>query len=469
MSLDVDKEVQIRAIETAKAMGVQGLLNDEDGVNFRETVYKMITEEDPDIRMAAADFIRSIYIDIDLAAEYSKSKKEQGKRAPNRDVYMAKGMVELFNVVADEIQDLHPVMEPLMQECDFLKDLGMLCDVMMQEDEEDCLDEEQKATLGRMILGVMATLSDLDEKDDSGHRTKKKNNPAHSNCKNATLLLGDKLPAMVRHFAADVSALTPLIGCLEHFMLEAFNAKDSSLKDLVEALVEITKKANDEELLIKCAIALEHFETEDFSAKSAVQANVKNLFKTMAADLKKVAEAFDKGSKLTTVQALALHRMVIVSGNCNVFKAEQTIRTSAVKMLMGVTNADSAVGIDSQCHALTIVLQYLTWSVLDGTDGPERMIEAKEELMSCCKAIFERGEEASNLLRVQAHACVADLHHILGCHLTEVSPSMLDFIVLCRISGLARRWHLGGSIVVRPIHCHVSFLDCRRSARRTSK
>jgi len=417
MSLDIHKDVQIRAIETSKTMCQQRLFDDEAGQDKVGDIFKLITEDDADIRRAAADFIKAVYVDIELEEDYNKDKKKNGKR----EIYMARGLAEMLDKNTEGLDDLHLVMDALSSaECDFLDDLDLLCDLMLEEDGEECLDEEQKATVGRMIQGYMATVSALDEKDESGHRMKKKNSPAHARCRDATLLLGDRLPSMVKHFAADVAALKPLIGCLEHFMLEAFNAKDSTLKDIAEVLVDITKKANDYSLLETCAIALEHFETEDFSAKSAVEALIKNLFKAMAGDLKKVAEAVEKNTKLTTVQELVLLRMVLMAGRCNVFKTEQSIRTHAVKMLEFVGRADTCMKPESASYALMLVNFYLSWYVCGSMDAPEKAIEAKEELMGCCKALFERGNQVPASLRVQAIISVADLHQVLGRNLTEV-------------------------------------------------
>ena len=97
MRMDIDKEVQVRAIQTAESMAIQDLLSDQAGLNFREQIYQMITEEDEDLRSASATFIKASYIDLDLEPEYKKLSKKFGKSVPARDVYMLKGIVELLS------------------------------------------------------------------------------------------------------------------------------------------------------------------------------------------------------------------------------------------------------------------------------------------------------------------------------------------------------------------------------------
>ena len=420
MSYDVDKDVQLRAIETAKTMGQNGLLDNDLGHTFCEKIYKMVTEDDPDVRRAAASFVQCMYLDVDLATEYKQVAKKMGRNAPNRSIYMIKGIVELLNVVAAGFADLHPVMEPLVAEFEPLGDLDMLCTIMLEEESEDCLDEEQKATLGKMILGVVASTSELCEADESGLRMTKNKKPPGA-VKKATLLLGEKLPKMMQHFAADSTSLTSLVGTLEHFQLDAFNAKDSTLQDIAKALVEITRTANEADLLQECAIALEHFSTANYPSKPAVEALIKNLFKTMAADFKKVADVLEKGSKPSTVQITAVRRMMVLSGHCDVFKSEHSIRTSAVKMLEPVANDDSPLAPETACHAMMIVSSYLSWRAKAHAD--DSVYETKEELVTCCKALFERGIAVKPQLRAQATACMADCQQLFGRHLTEVRYS----------------------------------------------
>ena len=418
MSLDVDKEVQVRAIETARTMGVHGLLSDdEEGHAHREIIYKMISEEDHDIRASAASFIKSIYIDLDLDPEYQKVKKKDGKNAPNRVMYMLKGVVELLNVVA-VCDDMQFIMEALMRECDFLDDLNMMCDVMMEEpvgvdeDDADCLDDEQKATLAKMLLGVMATLSEQAETDESGHRLAKKKNPLVEKCKKATLVLGDRMADMIKFFSSNNAVLIPLISTLEHFMLSAFNAKDASIKDIADALVDVTKKALDAELLEACALALEHFTSCSYAARPTVEALIKNLFKTIAADLKKVSEAFMKRSKLLPAHNYSLRRMTILGGSCNIFKSEQSVRASSVDMLEVVSDEDSKLDPSSSCQAILIVSHYLAWSVED-LSMDDRVNETKEQLVGCCKQLLEHSS-LDPQLRLQANAALADCQQLFG-------------------------------------------------------
>jgi len=453
MSYDIDKDVQIRAIETAKTMAQHDLLSDEPGLNYREEIYKMIAEADADIRRVAANFISAIYIELDLNGEYVKTKKTAGKNAAKRDVYMTKGIVELLNVVSAGVDDLHLIMEPLLQELPFLEDLTMLCEVMLEEDGEDRLDEEQKVTLGKMIQGVMATFSDWAEADDSGHRTKKKDTTGSSKGKKATLILGENLRKLMKFFAADVAALIPLVGSLEHFQLDAFNAKDSTLKDIAETLVDITEKANDDKLLENCAIAIEHLSSANYSAKPAVEATIKNLIKTTAADFKKVYEAIEKGSKLSSVHTLTLRRMMFLAGRFDVFKVDQSIRTHAVKMLEVVSTEKSPMSAESACHAMMIVHCYIAWRLENNQhgDGIERIFEAKEELLSCCKALFERGNNVDPLLRVQASACVADCQHLLGSNLNEVPFSIQNPFPLPQLPSTLLHTHSALAMYLLPV------------------
>jgi hypothetical protein len=421
MSLDIDKDVQVGAIVTAQSMAKKDLLSDDDGLEYREKIYAMITEDDPDLRSAAASFIHEVYIECDLQPEYDKLNKKSGKSVPKRDVYMLKGIVELLNVVAAQCDDMHHIIESLLQECDFLNEVGMMCDVMMEEEGEDCLDDEQKTTLGRMIWGVVATLSENAEPDESGQRLGKKKNPAVEKCRQTTLVLGEKLPNMLRYFSANPTALIALVGTLEHIMLDAFNAKDSSSKQIAEALIDITKKGVDEDLLMSCAIALEHFSGSTYAARPTVEALVKNLFKSLATDLKKVAEAFEKKAKLTTVHTYTLKRLVVLSGRCDVFKSEQSIRTDAVKMLAAIADEDSSIPPEIACQAILLVSQYLGWSVLTPASD-DRVNETKEQLVGCCHALFDRSDLEPHL-RAQANAALADCQQLFGRNAQEVLPS----------------------------------------------
>jgi hypothetical protein len=420
MSMDIDKEVQVRAIQTAESMAIQDLLSDQAGLNFREQIYQMITEEDEDLRSASATFIKASYIDLDLEPEYKKLSKKFGKSVPARDVYMLKGIVELLNVVAAQCDDMHYIMDSLMQECEFLHDLGLMCDVMMEEEGEDTLDDEQRATLGKILLGVVATLSERAEPDESGQRLGKKKNPNVEKCRQATLVLGEKLPNMLKYFSANPAALTALVGTIEHMNLDAFNAKDSSSKQIAEAIVDFVKKDVDQELLESCAIALEHFSSHDYAARPTVEALVKNLFKSLATDLKKVAEAFEKKSKITAAHTYTLKRLMLLAGHCDVFKSEQSIRTYVVKMLTAIAEEESAVPPDIAAQTILLVSQCLVWSV-QTSSFDDRVNETKEQLVGCCNALFERSDLSPHL-RAQASAALADCQHIFGRFSKEVLP-----------------------------------------------
>jgi hypothetical protein len=141
----------------------------------------------------------------------------------------------------------------------------------------------------------------------------------------------------------------------------------------------------------------------------------------MAADFKKVADVFEKGSKPSTVQITAVRRMMVLSGHCDVFKSEHSIRTSAVKMLEPVANEDSPLAPETACHAMMIVSSYLSWRAKAHAD--DSVYETKEELVTCCKALFERGSDVKPQLRAQATACMADCQQLFGRHLTEVCYS----------------------------------------------
>ena len=136
-------------------------------------------------------------------------------------------MVELLHVVAHECEDLAHVMAPLLTTmstmknyADILDDVDMLCEIMLEEEGDDCLEMDQKATLGRMILGVLATKSDLAEQpDESQLRTQSKKGHEAEKHTEATLTVGNKMPKLLSLFKADVAALTPLVGCLSTLRL----------------------------------------------------------------------------------------------------------------------------------------------------------------------------------------------------------------------------------------------------------
>ena len=429
MILDVDKHVQITAMSTALSMAQQDMLADDAGLKLRENVYSMITEEDADVRAAAAEFIVEIYIKSDIEVEWKKQQKREKNTstASSRKLYLIKGMVELLHVVAHECEDLAHVMAPLLTTmstmknyADILDDVDMLCEIMLEEEGDDCLEMDQKATLGRMILGVLATKSDLAEQpDESQLRTQSKKGHEAEKHTEATLTVGNKMPKLLSLFKADVAALTPLVGCLEHFALGAFNAKHSTIKEIAEALADITRKASDENLLAACAVALAHFADAAYASKDAVQAIIKNLVKTLAADLKKVADAFCGKSQLKPLQALALRRMMSLSDHFDVFKFDPNVTRDAVRMLGPLAEEDCSIAAESKSHAMVITSHYLAWAVLNRHDTVDKVTEAKEELVDCCRNLLASGDGLHPQLRAQAAAALADCFHILGKNLDE--------------------------------------------------
>jgi len=180
------------------------------------------------------------------------------------------------------------------------------------------------------------------------------------------------------------------------------------------------KKDVDQELLESCAIALEHFSSHDYAARPTVEALVKNLFKSLATDLKKVAEAFEKKSKITAAHTYTLKRLMLLAGHCDVFKSEQSIRTYVVKMLTAIAEEESAVPPDIAAQTILLVSQCLVWSV-QTSSFDDRVNETKEQLVGCCNALFERSDLSPHL-RAQASAALADCQHIFGRFSKEVLP-----------------------------------------------
>ena len=122
------------------------MLADDAGLKLRENVYSMITEEDADVRAAAAEFIVEIYIKSDIEVEWKKQQKREKNTstASSRKLYLIKGMVELLHVVAHECEDLAHVMAPLLTTmstmknyADILDDVDMLCEIMLEEEGDD--------------------------------------------------------------------------------------------------------------------------------------------------------------------------------------------------------------------------------------------------------------------------------------------------------------------------------------------
>ena len=190
-------------------------------------------------------------------------------------------------------------------------------------------------------------------------------------------------------------------------------------KQIAEAIVDFLKKDVDEDLLKSCAIALEHFSSHDYAARPTVEALVKNLFKSLASDLKKVAEAFEKKSKITAAHTYTLKRLMLLAGHCNVFKSEQSIRTYVAQMLVAIEK-DITVPPEIAAQTILLVSQYLVWSV-QASSSDDRVNETKEQLVGCCNTLFERSDLSPHL-RAQASAALADCQQIFGRFSKEVLP-----------------------------------------------
>ena len=69
-----------------------------------------------------------------------------------------------------------------------------------------------------------------------------------------------------------------------------------NIKETVELLVDIAKKAQDEELLLGCSESLVHFVEGEYPLKSAVSANVDLFYDFVRTDFRKHLEAMKKVS-----------------------------------------------------------------------------------------------------------------------------------------------------------------------------
>jgi cohesin complex subunit SA-1/2 len=79
MRFDKDRQVQLLAIDTAKVMVQKSLFVDEEV----ETMLQMITEEDPLVRGAVADFIQATFVEIDLEVAYEAHAKKTPSESPH--------------------------------------------------------------------------------------------------------------------------------------------------------------------------------------------------------------------------------------------------------------------------------------------------------------------------------------------------------------------------------------------------
>jgi hypothetical protein len=330
-----------------------------------------------------------------------------------------KGVVEMLNAVAGDFHHLHPIVDSLLPHMPFLKNIDLLCNVLMEEgvddEDDDVLTASQRVTLAEMLEASIALATGNTGNDDSANFSGKRN-AASKTVKESCLAAAQSLPALLRKFGAEDEILEPIVLAISHLVLDVFSAKDKVLNQLAEIVADVTQKAQSEGLLDACGRAAANLLDSEYAARSSVEGCLAPMLSQLISDVRKACNSCEKGKKLTQINEMAVNRATIIGGHVDLFSKDGTLRDYLVSLLKIVAETDGPglASVSAIGQLLAMGVQYLGYrvgedEVKDLTDA----VEVRDCVIECADEIL-RNRSSARTLKNMALVAIGDVAQICG-------------------------------------------------------
>jgi len=275
MTLDVEKDVAVKAIKLTTLLYKYDVLEEEDCSQVEQLVFC----DQRRIAHAAGEFLALRIIRLSLAASPRKIKgsKEQYLQQMN-----IKAILEFF--IKTEIhQHCTYIVDSLWEHTDILKDWKALTNLLLHQNSMiDLDDQEESALIDLMCCACTQAATGV---APAGRNPSKK-----ANFKDKKIIEDDRtslsihfmehLPSLVEKYKADVSKTKALLTLPQHFNLDLYAEKrlTKNLEKLLEHMEDIILKTADSELLDACSVTYHVLVQNDSLIHQTVEISRNRLF-----------------------------------------------------------------------------------------------------------------------------------------------------------------------------------------------
>jgi len=425
MRNDSEKDVAVKGIKLCKMLFINGEMEPEDE-GWTDIYESLICEED-EVRAAAAGFVEEFYIKKQLEELYDTACKDSNDSINHKEFIM-KGMVELIHRVVEDadMQDLVPIIRSFATIEDWgMQDWSLMCNLLLQEDEDEALDGEQKETLLRILTASLACCLDPDDKP-------KRNQKYKDTKAKATAAIVSFLPDMLTAMGTEVPKLTLLMGLVTQMDLAAItNSHKKDMDKIVAEVCDAVVKGQDASLLAAAAAALEELSAGEYPLKRMVEPAIVMLIEKLFLKLEEAKNSYLKTGKLTLTQTLWIQRLSIVNGCVDICSPEaQPQAWEAALDMLNHTAENSAQRLpnDGACLLSNFCVQSVCWRVQEALDAPvsgstkvgelDRAVRSREEILVPLQKICNDGGQPW-AVRLQAMVGACDLMQLFGVSLKD--------------------------------------------------